>query len=183
MNSRKSSVLHQMHHRAWTGKKALWQTGPAAALLDIFEVKMKKRIINGARSTAPVGESNVSQVNPRAASRPRFGNTDIPETFFARVGDLRMHPAAHVLAKARRKYLNILIEDMRYFGYSGYHPVTVTKAPDNTYFVVKGGVRYEAALEAGVEYIPCVLRKFSNETELKAYMEDEGVAFNSFRDC
>ncbi len=138
----------------------------------------------GARSTAPVGKSNVSQVNPRPASRPRFGNPDMPEDFFARIGELRMHPAAHALSKVRRNYLNILTEDMRYFGYSGYHPVTVTHGADGKYLVVKGGVRFEPARKAGIEYVPCVLRKFSTDTELKSYMEsDEAQGFNSFRDC
>jgi hypothetical protein len=140
--------------------------------------------VGAAAAMQNCGENKKSQVITRIPARPKFGNPDLREDFFARVGDLRVHPAAPVPAEVRRKYLNIMIEDMRYFGYSGYHPVTATMEPNGKHFVVKGGVRYEAALQAGVAFLPCVLKVFKSDDELRRYAEsDEARGFNSFRDC
>jgi ParB-like chromosome segregation protein Spo0J len=56
--------------------------------------------------------------------------------------------------------------------------------PDGKHFVLKGGVRYEAALQAGVAFLPCVLKVFKSDDELRRYAEsDEAREFNSLRDC
>ncbi|MCX6986261.1 MAG: hypothetical protein NT118_16165 [Lentisphaerae bacterium] len=69
--------------------------------------------VGATAANAVCEENDKSQVNTGAALRPRFGNPDMPEDCFARVVDLRMHQEAHAPAMLRRKYLNILIDELR----------------------------------------------------------------------